>query len=379
MDFLQEPVGDSQKPITEIFQKFMIKLVTSPHSGVLRRSSGWYISEPQGESSAENEEREHFDTDLLEIYGKALKRPPIRNTVLADLAYALRPYASEPERELLLEMFKAAPELVADYWFRRINFSYEPKLTATWIGYSSLLFSAISLPIPEFFCQRNGFSSKPPPTSLAIEHIIPVPLNQKVLTTCILSRESPLIRLFAIRVLSIALQKLKGVLALYNEANDGATSQWWSRGRDGLVSMFIQRVPTMKDVIMVFRQHQNEAVLQREAIARLLSMYFDILPMVAMDEKFDISLALLKSLEKVASAGSSDHDSQMELLELSHLLKISLYSLNISWWKKAALAKYSTFLTVLRLYAQSQGDGSRISARYYSLSFTNTAFFSKIL
>src|SRR6202000_2894020 len=104
----------------------------------------------------------------------------IRYSTLAEFVHgSLRPLSDQKDQELLLAIFKAAPELVADYWLRITNFTFEPNLTSTWIGDASLLFSSIDLPVPEYFGLRAGYASHPPNSLIAIENIVPTPLNPK--------------------------------------------------------------------------------------------------------------------------------------------------------------------------------------------------------
>jgi nucleolar pre-ribosomal-associated protein 1 len=353
-----EPLPDHNKPIIEIFHTFMMGLVTSPHAGVLRYSSGWYPSR-RADQEIETYDEEEFDTESFKIYGPK-SQPTIRNIPLAHFAQTLKPYALEKERELLLAVFKAASELVADYWFKRVNFSFEPKLTATWIGYSSFLFSSIDLPVPDYFGIKSGFSAKPPPASLAIEHILPLPLNHAVLSKCI-SSQSPLIKFFGVRIMIVAFRKLKMVLELYDQASVDSTTQLWARGKEALSNIFVQRIPEMKVVIQLFHK-RGEDIMQREAIARLLSLYFEVLPTVAMDEHFDISTPLLKSLQETEEFSEIDSaEKQMELLELGHLLKIARRSVSMSWFKRPQFAKCSPFLSILLLYVKTDRASDDIS------------------
>jgi nucleolar pre-ribosomal-associated protein 1 len=351
-----ENVGDTRgdEDITNVFHQFMLRICTSPESPVVRKSFGWYP--PQSDTQHDLDAADQ--PGLMHEYGfgdnglseDKRHKITIRNVQLADLAQALRPHANEKERELLVAIFTAFPELVADYWFKKVNFSFEPKLTATWIGYATLIFSSILLEIPPNLGQSNGYSSYPPPVSIVLENLLPSPLNQKILTKC-LNHSSDLISLFGIRILTIALRKLSRLFILIDNA--GTNNQRWSHWKSSIVSSFAQRCPKMKEIITAFRRGTEINVIRREAVARLLALYYEVLPEIALEEKLDISLALTLALQKTDFLHDLNPKSAMKLCELDHLVSVTKHSFAMNWWKRPESLKYSPFLTLLMVRARS--------------------------
>lgn len=355
-----EKVNGSDKSILEVIHAFMLKICTSTDAGALRYSSGLYP--PNSDTSVNDDNEEIVDgdidhDDLQEVHTQVLRKVTVQNHVLANFSQTLRPYASEYERELLLAIFDAAPELIADYWLKKENFTFEPKLTSTWIGYAAFLFSSIQLDIPKYFGARNGYSLFPPPPAIVLESILPLPLNQKVLKKCLGS--SPLIRLFAIRILVVSLQKLAKTIKICREVDVETPNKSWAQFISALSTLYSRRCPSMKDIIEAFRHISEDDLVQREAVTRLLALYYENLPQLALAEKFDISIALNVALQRAESIETESHDDQLRLIDLSHLVRIASHSTDISWWKRPDKLKFSAFLTTLLVQVKStRGAGS---------------------
>ncbi len=268
------------------------------------------------------------------------KLKPARNRMLASFLQGLRPYANVLQSDLALAIFRAAPELVADYFHKKKTFSFEPKLTATWIGYSTFLMSTVQLPIP---LQVNTVGTSIHfPISVLIEHILPQPLTQKVLTRC-LNQSADLITFFAVRILVLAFSKLETVRRSLASADQEQQDQSKRRGGQAastLVAAFCQRCPNMRYVIAVFRSCPRENVMLREATTRLLLLYYKIVPQLALDEKFNISVALSVALQEHKSEARGLNGRGMQLLELDHLLEIAHHSPDMNWWHKRGICLF---------------------------------------
>jgi nucleolar pre-ribosomal-associated protein 1 len=364
VDLMNDDLTEPKKPMNDIIHDFMLLVCTFPEAGVLRSSTGWY---PPKDDSLVNEASEPGDKsrvdlglEVLDSYGNIGRQVTLRNRVLGDFIHTLKPYKSSPERELVLAIFKAAPELVADYFSRKKKFPFDPKLTTTWIGYASVLFEIIQLPIPSFLGKKEGYSDAPPPWSVVVENILPQPLTQKVLTNC-LNHSSDLIKFFGIRIITVAFQKLRGVLNVFHHAAVHASSLW-NTASSKVLSEFCRRCPKMNDVVGTFRQIKKENMMHREAITRLISLYYEVTPQVALDRKFDISIALTNALQDMDKVDESHEDKGLRLLELEHLLRIARRSPGISWWKKPESLQHTPFLTLAKLagmnLARSDAIGS---------------------
>ncbi|KAG9722785.1 hypothetical protein KCU73_g13883, partial [Aureobasidium melanogenum] len=113
-----------------------------------------------------------------------------------------------------------------------------------------------------------------------------------------------------------------------------------------------------KDVIAAFRKISDDNILQKEAISRLLRMYYQVTPQAALEEKFDVSQALTIAMSRVETVTSETENYAFRLLELQHLLVIAQCSAGMRWWHKQGSLKFSPFTTLLRLSAQTPANQS---------------------
>jgi nucleolar pre-ribosomal-associated protein 1 len=364
------PVSESQKPLKDQVHALMVDICSSPDVGVVR-PFGWYPPSPDDSDAQEtlNAKAEiDLGLDSLEWYGKFTNGVPIKNRTLGEFILHLRPHAYEMERQLLMAIFEAAPELVA-YYFYKITptFSFAPKLTSTWIGYASFIFSTTQLPVPKLY---NRLKHLPPPIGVVIENVIPQPLNQKILRQCISGGSSDLVEFFAVRILTVALQKLGAVLNLFHE-NAKTRGILWEQACDKLVAEFTRRCLPIRDITTAYsalRSSAKDNLTQREAITRLMSLYYEVTTQTALDQKYDISAALAESLQHLEVSSESGNDKELRLLELGHLVKIANWSPSMNWWNKAKAHKFSPFLSLLRLVVKSETEPEYIKLLLRSIS-----------
>lgn len=352
----EEPLSD-QKPVDVVAHEFLMLACTSQELGVLNRQNGFY---PRGidpdESQDPNAGDDIIDLGLegIEWMDSFTEKVPVRNTILSDFCQNLRPWANIKQNELLLAIFKSAPELVADFFFGKKAFAFDPKLTATWVGYSAFLFSAIQLPLPSFFGHQGRYARLPPPTSVVLESIIPLPLTCKVLTRC-LNLTHNMITFFALRLLCISIAKLKQALKMYQEAATGSSSLW-KQAADRLTDEFCKRCPSIKDVIATFRRIPASDLLQREAATRLLNLYYEVIPRIALDAKFDVSGVLAQSLEEVKTLASPGGDGAMRSMVLENIFQFAHYSPGTRWFAKVDGSSISPFMVMLKLSAEASPE-----------------------
>ncbi|KAL1311811.1 hypothetical protein AAFC00_001890 [Neodothiora populina] len=338
---------------------FLRLVCTTPSLGILR-TCGWYPPGSEKHTRDETEEPEadialDLGLDSVDWYDRYHSQVPVRNTILSGFIQGLRPHGNAEERALLLAIFEAGPELVADYFFTKADkFPFDPKLTNTWIGYASFLFSAVEIPFPQYFGPTNGFVGCPPPVTIAIENILPFPLSQKVLVRC-LNQSSSLITFFTIRILVVAFSKLRKVLQAFDKAATEANTLW-REASTRLLLEFNERCPPMKDVVATFRKTSDDNILQKEAVSRLLSLYYQVTPQFALGEKFDVSTSLTSALSRIEIMDITDEQYSIRLIELEHLLVIAQCSSGMRWWHKQGSLKFSPFVTLLRLCAQMPKD-----------------------
>ncbi|KAJ8606692.1 hypothetical protein MRB53_040774 [Persea americana] len=104
---------------------------------------------------------------------------------------------------------------------------------------------------------------------------------------------------------------------------------------------------------MAFRKlpDDGEHMMHREALTRLLRLYYEITPLQAFEEQFDISAALTTALEREAgSTEQSVGESRVfESLGLNNLLAIARHSPGMRWFTKHGSLRLTLLTTLLKI------------------------------
>lgn len=361
--------GQSKLSVSDTAHQLLLHVCTSPTIGVLREQTGYY---PQGvepntnagaAAGASSSNREPDDDlqldaglDRIVWMDKFVNEVPVFNLALADLLPNLRPWSSTRQSELLISIFQRAPELVAWYFIERKNFTFEPKISATWVGYAAMLFNTIQVDLPAYFGHKSAYARVPPPTSVAVDNILPRPLTQKIMSRCLLHK-SKLIPFFVIRLLAIAMEKLRSALRMHSEAAQKyRLESLWKESERRIVDEFCQRCPPMKEIINAYRSADDDDLLYREAVSRVLRLYYEVVPQVALNSKFDVSPYLFSVIRQVDDHKGSPQDKAVKLMELENLLAIAGYSPGMQWFSKAKGLAASPFAALLKVYTEATGD-----------------------
>jgi nucleolar pre-ribosomal-associated protein 1 len=257
---------------------------------------------------------------------------PIRNGILSYLIQVLRPDSDSLQIELLLAIFKAAPELVADYFTKKSMFMADPKPTPAWLAESTVLFSTVNLPVLRNCGWKDKLPAMPPPVSVVIESILPRPLTQKVLSRC-LNMNAEIITLFAVRILSVSFTKLRAVLKIFH-ADHGVSQALWTQAADKLIVEFCRRCPLVKDVLTLFRRTAKDDLQQQDAVTELLAYFYEVIPDAALEETFDVSLVLVDVLKRLDEGNLDADDTELLLSQLQNILKIAQQSASLRWWQQ---------------------------------------------
>lgn len=343
---------DGKSTVEDAVHAFLTVACTSSIAGVLRPQSGYYPRhvDPDAVSLPSADEIEvEPGLESITWINQFRDDVPVRNMILADFVKCLKPHSNPKQNELLLAIFETSPELVAKYFIDRQAFTFDPKLSQTWIGYSAFLYKVIEQPIPDYFGRKNGYAHLPPPTSIIIDNIIPLPMTQKILVKCLIQKEE-LIPFVVMRLLVIATQKLQTALQFHREAAKSRNKSAWDESARRLVDEFCQRAPGMKEVVACYRNVGDSDLLQREAASHLLRLYYDVIPQVALTAKFDVSPLLITAIKTVDEEQESDEDRRLRLLELDHLLAIAGNSPGMRWFSKAQGLSVSPFVSLLKVY-----------------------------
>ncbi|KAK6363433.1 hypothetical protein TWF730_000864 [Orbilia blumenaviensis] len=328
------------RTVADAVFEFLGVVCTTPGNGVCFKDNGWYTGSK---------------FDASEKTGKQ----QVNNRILLGLLKSLRPYSNTYHLRLLVAIFTAAPELVVAYFNDNTAFAFDPKLTATWIGLSSVVLETIQIPVPEGFGYTggDGAPTSPPPVRNMVENILPQQVNRMVLTKC-LGFNNNFVRFIAVRILNAAFAKLAAVLdtmgRMADELVDGSV---WAKGIYDLVDEFSKRVPEVGTIVTFFNQTKEDAGLQREAGSRLLRNYYEYLPSVVGATStgssgkggFDFGPAFGKVLVKIGGSKG------FEALEVQHCLHLAKLLPETKWWAKAAAAKYSPAITLMKVFKEGEG------------------------
>lgn len=344
---LDTPV-EGESSVADIAHEFLITACTNPACGVLRQDSGFYPREVDFNAAIPTAELDDLGLEAIVWMNKFKADVPVRNYTLSNFLPNLRPWSSVKQSELITSIFKVAPELAASYFINNKSFTFEPKLSATWIGYAAFLFNTVTLPIPDYFCRASGFPELPPPTSVVIDNILPLPLNQKALSRS-LANKSNMISFFATRILVVAIEKLDAAIKMHQDL-DHSNKTIWAEAARRLVDEFCQRSPGIKEMINSYRSIPETDLLHREAASRLLRLCYEVLPQVALMAKFDVSPFLETSLSRLSQQGLDDpRDFALSLKELENLLAIAGYSPGMRWFVASEGLSLSPFTLLLKV------------------------------
>ncbi|KAL6858475.1 ribosome 60S biogenesis N-terminal domain-containing protein [Trichoderma novae-zelandiae] len=341
--------------VSEKAHQFLMYVCTNPVAGILYPSTGLYPKETNEEFSvqlAKQKSSAHSNLAKDESYRDAVH---VFNFVLAEFASKLRPWSSMKHSQLLTAIFEAAPELIANYFFNNQSFTFEPKLTMTWIGYASFLFDTMRIPLPPSFGDKTRFAIGPPPTNILLDNILPLPLNQKVMVRC-LSPNSNLTSFFATRLLIEALEKLSVAIKLHREGFR-ATDTRWAEAARRLIDAFCRRIPDMKEIVRSYKGIASENTLHKAMASRLLVLYYEMIPQVALAANFDVSPFFVNVLRSLQSDGSDGQHDGFREMELENLVSIASYSPGMRWFARIEIlsgkGQSSPFTTLLKLLSSS--------------------------
>ncbi|KAK8090753.1 hypothetical protein PG994_000258 [Apiospora phragmitis] len=348
--------ADADQEVQQAAHTFLIAACTSTAAGIIRPQSGYYPDGVDSDAIINSDPDDVNEPGLESVpwMDKFNDEVPVRNTMLAEFIQTLRPWSSLKQNELLTAIFAACPELVANYYTSKRAFGFDPKLSATWIGYSTLIFNTIRLNVPPFFGHPNQYAKLPPPTSIVLGNILPLPLDAKTISRCLtLTQNSKLISFFAVRLLVVALEKLAAVLEMHRQASLSSSSLWKDAARR-LVEEFCRRVPNLKDIVVsAYRALSDDDLLQRVAVTRCLLLYHEVIPQLALAAKFDFSSLLSTAIKNFEASEEEKEVRSLRLLELANISAIAEYSPGMKWFSHGKDYQHSPFMTLLRLFTEN--------------------------
>ncbi|KAI1327528.1 ribosome 60S biogenesis N-terminal-domain-containing protein [Xylariaceae sp. FL0255] len=349
----EETTESSLSSVEDAAHDLLVATCTDSTVGIFRQEQGYYpdgIDAHTFAQDAGSPNSSDFGLDSIPWIGKFQTEIPVRNMLLAEFIQSLKPWSNTKQSELLLAIFENSPELIAHYFLHKQTFTFDPSPSPAWMGYAALLYNVVQLPVPPYFGMANGYAAVPPPASVILDNIIPRPITLKAITRC-LTNKSEIVSFYAIRILMLALQKLDKALEMHRHASASTTSIWQEAARR-LTDGFYQRIPDVKDVMVYYRSLVDDDVLQREAASRLILLYFEVIPQVALRAKLDVSSLLLAAIKRVEAFGVAEEQPAQVSLELEHLCGVAKYSPSMRWFAKGLDMPLSPFITLLRIYTE---------------------------
>ena len=336
-----EEDDDDERRVTAVAHRLLLQLCSSEDGGILRPHAGFYPPGIDPDNEAAAFWRQAFTGEI-----------PVKHNTLLGLAKSLKPWSSVKQSELLLAMFRAAPELVAPYFRQHANTPPSTKPTATFIGHVALLFSVVKLPIPPFFGHFKLKCAKlPPPTSIVLDNILPPPLTREATSKCLAQQQSNLVSFSITRLLVVAFQKLERTCLLYERTNN----EEWLGEAARLKAKFASRVPSANNAFKAYLAIPQKNVLHREAASRLLHLYPRIITHSIQTTNHDISPPLLGVIKRLETKGeyADDDDEGLSRMELENLVSLASISLGVRWFSRAGGLSMCLFTSLLRLSLDS--------------------------
>ena len=325
--------SDEEKAaVSQKAHEFLIYACTTPNAGVLYPSTGLYPKPIDDEFTTQPRRSTVAGLEGSLSEAKYSEEIPVYNFVLSEFAQKLRPWSNMRHSELLVAIFEAAPELIASFFINNRAFSFAPKLSMTWIGYASFLFSTMSIPLPDAFGDKTKYSLGPPPISILLDNIIPLPIERKVITRC-LDPSSNLTSFFATRILVLALEKLATATEMLQGPSRSGLPLWTDAFRR-LVDGFCQRIPEMKEIVLSYRRVPPANLLHKTLASRLLRLYYEVVPRVALAANFDVSPTVIEILHKLNQQDVDQETKAFGVMELENLVAIASHSPGMRWFAK---------------------------------------------
>ncbi|CAD6504790.1 BgTH12-00293 [Blumeria graminis f. sp. triticale] len=350
----QEDLDSSKASVVDITHEFLLTCCTSINQGALLVQSGLY---PKG---TEPDSRDFVDKeggyidlglDSIEWLHKFDEKIPVRNVILLEFIQTLRPWSCIKQAELILSIFKSAPELIAEYFLSKKDFSFDPKLTTTWVGYSSFVFGVIQIPLPEYFGYHDKYAQLPPPSSIIIGNVLPHPLNHKVLVRSFSPSVKPLATYLVVKILCAALQKLKVILNMYEEASKSSLSSIWNESASRIMKKVTERLPAVNIIITAYRRLDKVDLIQRHAYSNLLNLYYEVLPQIISEPNSGIPSVIGESLLATNKMSLASQDDVLRVLELENMIILASSIPEVKWLSKGKGLSVSPFLIILKLSA----------------------------
>lgn len=256
-NYKEQSENHSDQPVRLKLHALLLAICVSSESSLLKTSGAVHV-DPKHASS-------HGVEDSSNDGLSSMPRS-IRN--LFTFLSSLRPYADTLQANLIIEVFEQAPHMIDAYFSITKSFPFDPKLTATWVGYARFLLALIQSVNEEKLVQSVDVDAQELTTLLNC--ILPRPLIKTILTRC-LNQSVQLVKFLTDQILNAAFAKIDRVnqnrVALGRNPEDAA---------EGLVVALADRCPDMSVIIMQFQSCSDSHAVLKESLGRLLLYYYQV-------------------------------------------------------------------------------------------------------
>ncbi|EXJ74710.1 uncharacterized protein A1O5_01405 [Cladophialophora psammophila CBS 110553] len=330
--------------VRNALQQLLLQVCTTP-KGVLLAQSGWYPTGTNPETPGQDENMIDLGLDSPFYFDDYAEKVPVKNGALSAFIQTLRPESDVQQADLIVALFNAAPELVADYLTKKPKFVVPPGDDPKWRGQFAFLFSVVQLPVPQNCGWDEKLPLNPPPLSVVIESILPRPLDRATIGKC-LRMNDEIMTISATRLLTMAFEKLDSVLKVFEKAP--AESHLWKQASGKLISLFVERIPPLQDVITALQKLEKENEPTRTVVLECIAAYHTILPSITAGSKFDFGVPLSKGLQSLESDALDTATKDIVLGQIVHIMQIAYISPATKWFHKAASEDVSLIVQLLR-------------------------------
>ena len=259
----------------------------------------------------------------------------VHNKLLFNMLKFFKPWEDDLQSLTVMEILKAAPELVAPYCLYLVSLGYhDPKMTSYWFGMTLTLGRIINLPIPTFM--ESVETDLHPSSHLVMQNIVPASLSRQALTKG-LQHESLLIRQLVSQLIVFCFRKLEKVLALYDRKG-------WSSSKANIISSFLSRIPELQifnnTLNQLYSTNKENRILAL-SLTVILRHYGAIFPSF-----FSVNLPAANVYTDIMKLSSL---SGIDLAILDNFLQFQEFNyMQMKWWNPDSSGR-SLFSSLLRL------------------------------
>lgn len=310
---------EDDQEFNKTYINFLNKISTDSKEGLI------YINDKLWQES-------HLNGVSIQANGKTFR---INNKLIFTLLTSLKPWDSNTQIQLVLNVLEANPELVAPYmnWTVQNGGGYhDPNLTSWWIGHTLLFSKIIQLPLPKFIAELEGRNSNEDiilNNKLILESISLAPLSKSSLIKCIESKNG-LVKQLTFQLIYFMIQKLEKLLKLDIVQN-----------KQELTDLVFGNFPDLTIFIQAYNSLGKDSKslettdLTRLTIVMIMNSYSSLYPNNAS------SLAALSKITNVSINEIINNDvskcTGFELVLLDNFLSIQSNGASqqdLKWWNK---------------------------------------------